>query len=356
MKKIALILLLFTSLGYSQSLVKTYYDPLYKTKLKEVYQVKNNTPFVNGYYKLYDEYGNLLENKNYLNNKLNGKSTKYIGAYEATIIYGGKKNLGKVSVVSNYKNNILNGIQLRYNFKENGDRYLQFKKTYSNDILIKHVEYFSNNKEKKNFQIGKCFEYFESGNKYAEYIADENGQIQGKYTGWNEKGKIVIIGNFLNDEKNGEWVEFNDDGTVKKREVYKFGNKIPSEKEIIEKEKKVKKEQDFFENERKRLYSKKSKKISELNNDFKFANLAVNYDYEYSLEKRSLFIKYNKLIEFLNKDSENKEKLEKIKYVKLKIRLAEKMKFLFNKETKLLEEKLSNTENINVLINLILKE
>ena len=82
----------------------------------------------------------------------------------------------------------------------------------------------------------------------------------------------------------------------------------------------------------------------------------MNYDYEYSTEKRILYNKYNELVNFLDTDSKNKEISEKIKYVKIKIRLAEKMKILFNKNTKLLEEKISKTENEESLINLILKK
>ena len=67
MKKITLLLLLLSYFSFSQSLVKTYYDPYTKTKLKEVYQVKPNTPIVNGYYKSYDQYGNILVHRNYVN-------------------------------------------------------------------------------------------------------------------------------------------------------------------------------------------------------------------------------------------------------------------------------------------------
>ena len=167
MKKLTLLFLFISNFIFSQTLVKTYYDPYSKTKLKEVYQVKANTPTINGYYKLYDENGNLLEHRNYTNNKLNGKSTTYLGANEASVTYGGVESLGKISDIANYKNGQLNGERLRYNFSKNGKRYLEFRQTYKNDILISNTIYFPNGQEKKIFKIGKSFEYYENGNKFA---------------------------------------------------------------------------------------------------------------------------------------------------------------------------------------------
>ena len=62
------------------------YRALKTTKLKEVYQVKPNTPILNGNYKSYDEYGFLLVDRNYVNNIQNGKSTSYFGANELGIL------------------------------------------------------------------------------------------------------------------------------------------------------------------------------------------------------------------------------------------------------------------------------
>ena len=113
MKKLILFFLILSNYIYSQSVIKTYYDPLYKTKLKEVYQVKPNTPILNGNYKSYDEYGFLLVDRNYINNIQNGKSTSYFGANEASLQYDNarKASLGKISGTFNYKNGDLDGLQ-----------------------------------------------------------------------------------------------------------------------------------------------------------------------------------------------------------------------------------------------------
>lgn len=130
MKKITLLLLLLSYFSFSQSLVKTYYDPYTKTKLKEVYQVKPNTPIVNGYYKSYDEYGNILVHRNYVDNKQNGQSTSYYGAHEASLMSDNvrEKCLGEISGIFNYKNNELDGVQKKYNYTIEGKDIFSLRK------------------------------------------------------------------------------------------------------------------------------------------------------------------------------------------------------------------------------------
>lgn len=377
MKKIVVIALLLSSISYSQTLIKTYYDPFYKTKLKEIYQVKKNTPIANGYYKLYDEYGFILEHKNYLNNKLNGKSIKFIGAYQASITYGGKKNIGEVFIISNYKNNTLNGTELRYNFTKEGKKYLQFKKTFEKDILVKHIEYFSNNQEKKNLQIGKCYEYYKNGNKYAEYTADENGYRQGKYTKWSDVKKIELIGRFLNDKKNGEWIEYNNDGSVKNKKKYILGKRQKTEKEKLEEknrqifEKKKLEEKEFLEKkkdeeekrkkEKKRIKIQNYRKLKILEDELYFeeSNLKSNYKYwdedKYKYHKGTLYNKYIIVMKFLKEDLKTKIVSDQILYLKLCVRLTKKMNELIGVNTRKLESKIYKINDVEVLIDLIIK-
>lgn len=392
MKKITLIFLLLSNFLFSQSLVKTYYDPLYKTKLKEVYQVKENTPIANGYYKVYDEYGNILEHRNYLNNKLNGKLTKYIGTYEATVTYGGKESIGKIKQTSNYKNDELDGQELRYNFSENGKRYLQFEKLYKKGILIKHIEFFENNQIKKKLQIGKCYEYYEDGKKFAEYNADENGKLQGKYLGWYNSGELEIKGNFLNDEKNGEWFEYLKNGKIKKKELYKLGKKILSQKETkILKENKLKEEKQKEivriqnerikiekENERvkkeKLAYEKKqeenerillNKKIENNLNELKIEKNNLEVDFKildefkssitgkkvYKYKKKNLYNAYQIALKNLQeKFNNNNNIIEKNKTLELILKLVRKVNSLKNAETKKLEKQLKKMKDPKKII------
>jgi antitoxin component YwqK of YwqJK toxin-antitoxin module len=125
MKKASLIILLFTlsKLSAQQPLdiVKTYYDPYTKIKLKEVYTVLKNTPTLQGLYKLYSEGGELLVETNYANGKMNGSSKTFFNA-EGAEAYGYPKEwIGKVEELQNYKNDVLDGQTI--------------KKKYSNDKL-----------------------------------------------------------------------------------------------------------------------------------------------------------------------------------------------------------------------------
>lgn len=380
MKRITLIFLLISSLGYSQTLIKTYYDPYYKTKINEVYQVTENTPTKNGYYKKYDKYGNIVIHANFKNNLANGLSTIYFGAVEAAINCT-EKCIGKIQEVLNYKDGKLNGIQKKYTYSERIHRYLYKKETYSNGIMTHYIEYFPNNQEKKVIKSGKYFEYYENGVKSAEYSSNENGELQGKYTGWYNSGKIEMTGTFLNDEKNGEWLEYFENGELKNKEIYELGNRLPNKEEKLKKEEMLKKEQEHLKKEKERLLLEEIKvkeredlrktqenernllsKYTELKNDFYMENQVVssNYKYwggsEYKFKKEKLYNKYVEIIEFLNNESNSKETEEKVKYENIKVRLAKKMNFLINEETKKLEKELKKLENLEDIINLILKQ
>ncbi|ASV31485.1 toxin-antitoxin system YwqK family antitoxin [Maribacter cobaltidurans] len=379
MKKITLLLLFLSNFIYSQSLVKTYYDPYSKTKLKEVYQVKPNTPTINGYYKLYDEYGNLLEQRSYTNNKLNGKSTTYLGANEASVTYGGINSLGKISTVSNYKNGKLNGEQLRYNFSKDGKRYLEFKQIYKNDKLVSNTIYFPNGQEKQILQIGKSYEYYENGNKFAEYVINENEQIDGQYLGWSKSGYLEVKGFLINGEKDGEWIEYKEDGTIKSKELYELGKRIPTqeEKELtqqkeIEKAKKEEEKRKLLKEKRlaekkeaeriKRIEKEKfalTKKVNDQSKEYEREKKTVEKLYVvedkagsmllsetvYKTKKKHLYNAYVIAINHLNSELKNTTDLqEKSELLSLALRLTDKMKGLRDSKSRDLEKKLKKID------------
>lgn len=373
MKKI-LFFLLITNFAYSQTLVKTYYDTYAKTTLKEVYQVKPNTPTINGYYKKYDEFGNILEERNYINNKLNGKSTTYLGANEASVTYGGINSLGKISTISNYKNGNLEGQQLRYNFSEKGKRYLEFKQEYNDNKLVSNIIYFPNGQEKKVLKIGKSSEFYENGNKFAEYIINDNEQIDGEYLGWNNYGNIEVKGFFVNGEKDGEWLEYNEDGTIKSKAVYDLGRKLPSKEEILkeeirkkddEKEKKERKKLELEKNqkykleqeqkrEENRLYQKKEKLKDELYLEQELIKTKYRYwnNSSYSYEKPRIMRPYNVAIDYINAELSGKNDKEKIELYELGLRLTAKINVLMGQNSKSLEKQLKKVENPTEIINI----
>ncbi|MCK0162107.1 toxin-antitoxin system YwqK family antitoxin [Allomuricauda sp. F6463D] len=379
MKKLTLLLLFVSNFIFSQTLVKTYYDPYAKTKLKEVYQVKPNTPTINGYYKLYDEYGNLLEHRNYTNNKLNGKSTTYVGANEASVTYGGVQSLGKISDIANYKNGQLNGERLRYNFSENGKRYLEFRQTYKNDILVSNIFYFPNGQKKKILKIGKSFEYYENGNKFAEYTLNENEQIDGEYLGWSKSGYLEVKGFLVNDEKDGAWIEYNEDGTIKSKELYELGKRMqtPEEQEIahqkeIAKAKKEEEKRKLLEEKRlaeqketeriKRIEEERlalTKKVNEQSKEFELQikNIEKLYVVEdkagsmlfdetvYKTKKKHLYNAYVIATNYVKAELRKTDDLQqKVDLLTLGIELSEKISELRNTKNRDLEKKLKRID------------
>jgi len=381
MKKITLFFLLLTNHIFSQSVIKTYYDPLYKTKIKEVYQVKPNTPIINGYYKLYDSYGFILVERNYLNNIQNGKSTSYFGADEASLQYEKARNesLGKISGTFNYKNGKLDGLQTYYDYSKEGKRFIKKKETYDNGTMIAFIEYYSNGVEKKVLQIGNCSEKYENGTKLAEYNSDKSGKLQGKYTSWFESGTKMKEGEFINDEKNGIWIEYNEDGSLKSKTEYNLGKKVPTQEEREIEEKKLKeaeaeaKRKESEKNERekrwaneaenakaKQILEKKESELYYINQDFKSENQLVITKYEYREQdnikylKKNLYKSYEIATTYISEFISNKENDidKKIELAKTRLKLALKMSFLVDKNTNDLEKQLKKTENAIEIIQI----
>jgi antitoxin component YwqK of YwqJK toxin-antitoxin module len=382
MKKLSILILFLTNYIYSQTTIKTYYDPIFKTKLKEVYQVKPNTPTLNGNYKLYDEYGYILIDRNYTNNKQNGKSTTYYGVDEASI-YENVKCLGKISGVFNYKNGIPEGLQTSYDYTKEGIRYLIKTETYANGIMNKHVKFFSNGKEEKVIQFGKCYEYYENGNKLAEYTTDKDGQLQGKYISWYQSGKIIMSGEFINDDKSGLWTEYNEDGSIKIIEEYDLGTKIPSlEEKILEEKRKKEEEDNVREEERlksekqqewakkwakekelvnlKKIESEKTSELSKIKRDYEMESQLVitHYKYwdedSYKYQKKNLYKSYEIVTKYIseNIESSNNDIYKKIELVKLGLKLSAKMNNIIDEDTRLLEKELKKTEDVGQIIEL----
>ena len=48
----------------------------------------------------------------------------------------------------------------------------------------------------------------------------EDGKEDGLYTGWYENGQKRLEGTYKDGEKDGKWIYYNEDGTVKEVEEY----------------------------------------------------------------------------------------------------------------------------------------
>lgn len=394
MKKITLLLLFLSNFIYSQSLIKTYYDPLFKTKLKEVYQVKTNTPIINGYYKQYDEFGYLLVHRNYVNNKQNGKSTSYYGAHEASLMSDNVKNkaLGEISGVFNYKDNQLHGIQKKYNYTKQGTKYLQFKEVYDNGDQIELNEYYPNsNLALHSVYNGVCTSYYEDGSKN-ESFNSVNGVYQGTYTFWYKSGQIMEEGQMKNGERNGFWTLYNEDGTIKNKIEFDMGKRLPTEeekeiarqKELV-KAKKEKEKRKLLEEKRlaeqkeavqkKRIEEEKlalTKKLKQQSENYERQKENVEGLYKvedliqskllnetvYKYKKKHLYNAYLIAEKYITSEIRNTNDLkEKSSLLNLGLKITEKMKELRNGKSKDLEKKLKTiNEPIEVIETLGLKK
>lgn len=87
---------------------------------------------------------------------------------------------------------------------------------YKDYLLVKFVKYYSNGKEKEitnytDFHQGFCSQnpsYYIKGGQYYEYY---------------ESGNKKVEGNYLNNEKDGEWHTWSENGQLIKKEKYKNG-------------------------------------------------------------------------------------------------------------------------------------
>lgn len=220
-----LFLLFMTHLNFfGQTIIKTYHD-IHRTKLKEVIEVKPNTPIVNGSYKLYDDYGFLTLSSNYVNNIKNGIETTYFGAYQSSLLPDNlaKIHLGKVSGTYNYLNGELHGKQTTYKYNTKGERRIEFEKNYTNGVIISTTIYYENgNIDTKIQRNGSCATYYENGNKKEEYSNKDN-EYEGSYIYYHKNGNKLITGDFQKGVKKGTWYEYFKDGRLKTKSVYENG-------------------------------------------------------------------------------------------------------------------------------------
>ena len=191
----ALLFVLSCSKAFSQSIVKTYWDPFTKTQLKEVYSVIPNTPIPNGLYKLYDDNAVLSKVGYFIKGKENGIWKEYMG--------------GRLWCVTTYKNGKRDGLMTFYD-DQSGQNRVSRTAVFKDDISIKETEY----------------DWYNNGVKAAEHAIDPNHSMMGVlYKGltieyW-PNGAIKSKGDyFRNDEKIGKWETFFENGIKESVFVY----------------------------------------------------------------------------------------------------------------------------------------
>ncbi len=148
----------------------------------------------NGTYEEWSSAGNKLVEEFYKNGKLEGSQKKWKEG-EKYYLYS----------IAHYSNNQLNGDS--YTFLENGD-------TLSHSCLKNGVSE----------GIEKVYDRDEHYH-YASYMY-KNGIKDGEATIYFPNGKVEWKGNFYNDKRHGEWIQYNEAGKVIDRKQYEFGDEI----------------------------------------------------------------------------------------------------------------------------------
>ena len=186
-------------------------------------------------------------------------------------------------------------VQTYFDYSKDGVRFTLKKETYVNGVMIAFTENYSNGIVKKDIKNGKCYENYESGKKLAEYTADKDGQLQGNYTSWYESGVIKKTGQFVDDNKNGSWFEYNEDSTIKLKEDFELGKRVQTaEEKIIEEQKKKENEEKIIE--QKRLKIEKDKDSAVRTHETRTVSLGTD---------KHIFIQFQSVVTMAKKPNSN---------------------------------------------------
>ena len=182
--------------------------------------------------------GQLYYVKNYKDGKLNGDYTQYNtdrdgivgvrGSYKDDKKHGRwceYNSEGNLTIEYQYENDVLHGDKIYY-FEETE---IPAKiETYENGLILK-VKTLN----KENGELTSEFNYLTHQRKMVEFHQDTNikhyelnfvGDIKnGVYKRFGDDGIELVIGQYDNNKKVGEWISKFDDGSVREKENYKDG-------------------------------------------------------------------------------------------------------------------------------------
>ena len=160
-----------------------------------------------------DKYGRLEKQTQYLFGVLNGKQLTF--------------ERGRVSVIKNYSNGLLNGTVEHYTTR----RKLSSIENYSKGIKSGESKWYYYTGElcatynyDKGLIVGESKFFFENGKVKSIYVF-KNNEIDGTYTEFDEEGKKVLEGKYSKGKKNGKWKFFDKNGKITKTEKYRKGVK-----------------------------------------------------------------------------------------------------------------------------------
>ena len=210
--------------------IKTYFDPYLKTQLEEVYTVIANTPTKHGTYKRYDKGGTLVEEAVLSQNQINEVHKIYYGSEWVLPSYS---LVGKIHIVETYVNGTLVGLSEQYQYV-GGKKCFLWQKTYNNKgEEIKSVEYYESGVKSSSVQVnGHCVEWYENGQKSAEYT-NKNGDIDGKFMAWHENGALKAQSIIVRGNRAGKGTYYFPNGVIQSEEEYNSMSILISSREYF---------------------------------------------------------------------------------------------------------------------------
>ena len=209
----SVVLLLVSTLSFSQEnsgdaiITKTFPNG----QLRSI-SVINDT-VKNGIQVELDNYGRLLKQGSYLFGKLNGTQITF--------------ERGRVSLVKNYSNGLLDGKVERYNASRrlsSTENYIDGKKSgeskwyYYSGKLCTVYSYVDGSVE------GETKYFHENGKLKSTYVFIKN-KIEGAYLEYDEKGNKIVEGQYSRGKKEGKWKFYSDKGTLLRVDKFKKGIK-----------------------------------------------------------------------------------------------------------------------------------
>lgn len=217
------------SKGYKQGKWKYFYDNLV---VKEEGNYKNDKK--NGYFKSYDKDGNLLSVKKYINDIEQTEAPEVADIKVKTDYYPN----GTVKTVGLYKNDVPEGVRTEYNeqgevtqsyvFSKGiitsqgivdvlGKKQGEWKHFYEDGSLKSYGSY-SNDKP-----IGNWKYFYPDGKVESEGAYTNKGNLNGLWKWYYEDGSIRRIENYFDGLQDGEYIEYNEKGEIIVSGNYEMG-------------------------------------------------------------------------------------------------------------------------------------
>jgi antitoxin component YwqK of YwqJK toxin-antitoxin module len=197
-----------------------------------------------GYWKKNYPGGELMYKGFFKDNKPVGEMRRYFesGALKAMLNYDSKSEYARarlfyensqIAAEGNYFNTLKDSTWVYYSYydksvtaRENylkGARHGIMIHYYNNGDISEKITW-KNDKKSGNWE-----QYFK-GNKLKLKASYVDNKLQGAFLVNHENGLPYLTGNYLNDQRNGQWTFYNEDGTKLKELNYQFGKSADEDK------------------------------------------------------------------------------------------------------------------------------